>query len=82
MKHGFMKKIDGRTEMVWKWKDFKCVLQVIKRILEHIDCERPTGHPMLFGIVATGLGGVVGKKSAGDGGVSVQKYIYLLTRAL
>ena len=37
---------------------------------------------MLFGDVATGLGGVVRKKSAGDGGVSVQKYIYLLTRAL
>ena len=32
---------------------------------------------MLFGIVVTELGGVVAKKSAGDGGVSVQKYIYL-----
>lgn len=44
-------------------------------------CEGPTGHPMLFGDVVTGLG-VVGKKSAEDGGVSVQKYVYLLTRAL
>ena len=38
--------------------------------------------PHVIWDVATGLGGVVRKKSAGDGGVSVQKYIYLLTRAL
>ena len=38
--------------------------------------------PHVIWDVATGLGGVVRKKSAGDGGVSVQKYIYLSTRAL
>ena len=38
--------------------------------------------PHVIWDVATGLGGVVRKKSAGDGGVSIQKYIYLLTRAL
>ena len=42
--------------------------------------DRPVPH--VIWDVATRLGGVVRKKSAGDGGVFVQKYIYLLTRAL
>ena len=46
----------------------------------HFVKDRPVPH--VIWDVATGLGGVVRKKSAGDGGVSVQKYIYLLTRAL
>ena len=49
---------------------------------QHIDVRDRTVTPRSFRDVATGLGGVVRKKSAGDGGVSVQKYIYLLTRAL
>ena len=37
-------------------------------------CEGPGGHPTLFWEVATGLGGVVGKKGAGDGGFHIKIY--------
>ena len=42
-------------------------------------CEGQGGHPMLFWDVATGLGGVVGKKGAGDGDsfVSTPKHVYI-----
>ena len=38
-------------------------------------CEGPNSHPTLFWEVATGLGGVVWKKGAGDG--CLYKYILI-----
>ena len=43
-------------------------------------CEGPGGHPTLFWEVATGLGGVVGKKGAGDGGFHIQIYFSFINR--
>ena len=45
----------------------------------HKHCEEPGGHPTLFWEVATGLGGVVGKKGAGDGVFHIKIYSYLFT---
>ena len=42
-------------------------------------CEGPGGHPTLFWEVATGLGGVVGKKGAGDGCLYIKIYSHLFT---
>ena len=43
-------------------------------------CEGPGGHPTLFWEVATGLGGVVGKKGAGDGGFHIKIYFSFINR--
>ena len=42
-------------------------------------CEVSGGHPTLFWEVATGLGGVVGKKGAGDGCLYIKIYSHLFT---
>lgn len=42
-------------------------------------CEGPGDHPTLFWEVATGLGGVVGKKGAGEGGLYIKIYSHLFT---
>ena len=42
-------------------------------------CEGPGGQPTLFWAVATGLGCVVGKKGAGDGGLHIKIDSYLLS---
>ena len=39
-------------------------------------CEGPGSHPTLFWDVATVLGGVVGKKGAGDGGSYKKHFFY------
>src|SRR4029434_6745864 len=49
----------------------------------HTHCEGPGGHPTLFWDVATGLGGVVWKKGAGDGCLyikisAVKRFKYLI----
>ena len=53
------------------------ILMRFCRLIHNGMCEGQGGHPMLFWDVATGLGGVVGKKGAGDGGSYKSIYIYL-----
>ena len=64
---------------IWGWHWTSMNFQIITLSIFVTVCEGPGGHPTLFWEVATGLGGVVGKKGAGDGGLYTQLYSHLFT---